>query len=188
MSLTRAGGRRPAGKGRRRPGRPFPAPCLPSGLPAGDRGAAAALVVLFLPCLIACAALAADLGALLIARAEMRAAADMGALAGVQDLDYVALAEGEVLIVPENARADAEAWVRANLEDLTLIEQGSLEVVVTVINLSDDRAPSCPVTGRRVRYPTVCVLVRALVRLPFTVSLGPVHVSVHADAAVVGRP
>jgi hypothetical protein len=118
----------------------------------------------------------------------MRAAADMGALAGVQDLDYRALAEGEVLIVPEKARADAEAWVRANLEDLTLIEPGSLEVVVTVINLSGERAPSCPVTGRRVRHPTVCVLVQALVRLPFTVSLGPVRVSVHADAAVVGRP
>jgi len=152
-----------------------------------ERGAAAVLVALFLPCLVLAVALAVDVGALLLARAELQAAADMGALAGVQDLDWDLLAEGVLFIRPEDARADAETWVRANLNGSPFLESASLAVVVTVINPAEEPA-ACPVTGRKVTRPTVCVLVRAGVRLPFLPRADPLTVNVHADAAVVGRP
>jgi len=153
-----------------------------------ESGAAAVLVALFLPCLLACVALAVDVGALLLVRAEAQAAADMGALAGVQDLDYDLLGEGVVFIRPGEARSDAEAWVRANLAESPFVVPGSVTVTVTVVNTSGQPDGTCPVTGRTLSRPTVCVLVRAAVRLPFLPGLQPVIIRVHADAAVVGRP
>ncbi len=173
---------------RQRPRTPRPAG---RGSRLGDeRGATAALVALFLPCLVAAVALIIDAGALLVARAQMAAAADMGALAGVQDLDYDLLAsDGRLLVLEEPARADAEAWVRGNLEGRAFIAPETVSVAVTVCNPGSGVAePVCPVTGRLLTDPTVCVLVRAEARLPFLPGLGPVGVSVHADASVVGRP
>jgi len=151
-------------------------------------GAAATLVVLFLPCLLACAALVLDLGSLLVVRAQLRVAADMGALAGVQDLDFELLGQGRIVIRAEDARSDAVSWVRANLSGRSFIDMDGTEVVVTVLNTDGGRAATCPVTGRALTHPTVCVYIRAPARLPFLPGLGPVPVSVHADASVVGRP
>lgn len=154
----------------------------------GESGAVAALVALFLPSLLAALGLVADLGALLVARAELSAAADLGALAAVQDLDLELLAEGELFLEAESARRDAEAWVRANLSAATFIDPDSIEVEVTTLNTAGWRAPACPVTGRTVEWPTVCVLVTARARLPFALGLSSVRMVVHADASVVGRP
>lgn len=157
----------------------------------GQRGGVATLVVLFLPCLLAGAALVIDGGVLLVSRAQVAAAADMGALAGVQDLDFERLAEGTVYILPGQAIADAEAWVAANLEGLAFIERDSLVLTVTVCNPETGEGGGglrCPVTGRALSSPTVCVVVRAAVRLPFLPRAVPVTVRVHADASVVGRP
>ncbi len=154
-----------------------------------ETGAALTLVVLFLPCLLVAAALVLDAGALLIARAEMRVAADMGALAGIQDLDYDLLADGVVVIDPGQAAADAEAWVRDNLTGRAFVDDLTVSVDVTVCNTSLEPGVVCPVTGRALREPTLCVLVGANARLPFLPRpLGPVRVMVHADATVVGRP
>lgn len=155
---------------------------------ADESGAAMALVVLFLPCLLAAAALVLDVGALLLARAEMRAAADMGALAGVQDLDFDRLARGEIVIREAEAAADAESWVRANLAGKSFVEPGTVVTAVAVRNTWLRGGVACPVTGRALADPTVCVRIRARVKLPFLASLGTVTVSVHADASVVGRP
>jgi hypothetical protein len=157
----------------------------------------AAVVVLFLPVLLAGMALVIDCGALLAARAQMVAAADMGALAGVQDLDFDLLACGRIFIREAAAIAAAEAWVTGNLSGRAFIEPGTVRVVVTVLNTdgtgSDGRGDArrllvCPVTGRAFSEASVCVFVQARARLPFIPSrLGPV-VRVHADAAVMGRP
>ncbi|MEW6031264.1 MAG: pilus assembly protein TadG-related protein [Bacillota bacterium] len=160
----------------------------PARLRRGERGAAGVLVVLFLPCLLASLGLAIDVGVLLLVRAEMRAAADMGALAGVQDLDFELLAEGRVVIRGPEAVRDAEAWVRENLTGRAFIEPGSVVVSVSVRNLDAGARATCPVTGRELEHPTVCVLVRARVRPPVFTIFGPVEVEVHADASVVGRP
>lgn len=164
-----------------------PLPGRREGRPS-ERGAAAVLVVLFLPCLLASLALALDVGALLVARAQMRAAADMGALAGVQDLDYDLLAQGLIVIRSADAVRDAREWVLANLEGRAFIEPGTVRVVVAVLNTEGAGAVSCPVTGRLLEWPTVCVKVEAMARLPFLPALGLVKVSIHADASVVGRP
>jgi len=157
---------------------------------AEETGAVAALVALFLPCLLAAAALVLAAGALLVARAQLRAAADMAALAGAQDLDWDLLAQGVVYLRGEEAAADALAWLRANLDGRAFLEEGRAEASVRVLNTVDPTgspAPAaCPVTGRPLDAPTVCVLVRAEVRLPLLP--GRVTVSVHADASVVGRP
>ncbi len=158
---------------------------------AGQSGAAAAVVVLFLPCLLAGAALVIDVGVLLTTRAQMAAAADMGALAGVQDLDYELLAEGRVVIRAATAISDATTWVEQNLARRPFLEPGSTRVTVTVCNTEvegGDGRPACPVTGRLLQQPTVCVVVRAAARLPFLPRSAPVSVRVHADASVVGRP
>jgi len=157
----------------------------------GQGGAAAALVVLFLPCLLAGAALVIDVGVLLATRAQMAAAADMGALAGVQDLDYELLAEGLVIIRADAAVSDAVSWVEANLTGRPFVDPGSTKVTVTVCNTEAEGGAgrlACPVTGRPLEQPTVCVAVRASVRLPFLPRSLPVSVRVHADASVVGRP
>ncbi len=159
--------------------------------PAAQRGAVTALVVIFLPCLLAAAALVIDVGVLLTARGQMAAAADMGALAGVQDLDYDLLAEGQVVIVPEAAIGDAESWVRQNLASQPFIVPESVSVTVTVLNTGAggrEGKLACPVTGRPLDAPTVCVVARAEVRLPFLPRTTPVSVRVHADASLVGRP
>lgn len=155
----------------------------------GQAGAAATLVIVFLPVLLAGVALVIDAGALLTARAQMAAAADMGALAAVQDLDYDLLAEGSIVILEEEAVSDAEAWILANLSHQAFIEPETVVAVVTVLNTENRPANlTCPITGRPVTQPTVCVLVRAVIHLPFLPSLGLVTVEVHADASVVGRP
>jgi len=157
----------------------------------GQRGVAATVVVLFLPSLLAGLALVVDAGVLLVCRAQLAAAADMGALAGAQDLDYELLAAGKVVIRSEQAVGDAEAYVRENLRGRPFIEADSVRVTVTVVNpaaADGSRQPACPVTGRALEAPTVCVVVRATVRLPLLPGKAAVTVRVHADAGVVGRP
>lgn len=177
--MTDPGSRVASGEGGR--GRPRP----------GQRGAVLALVIVFLPCLAAGVALVVDAGTLFVARSDLQAAADMGALAGVQDLDYDLLAGGDVVIKEADALRDAGAWVTANLTGRVFIDPASLRVVVAVRNTGAGvwgSVVTCPVTGRVLEYPTVCVSVTADVRLPFFSWFGPVTVSVHADASVVGRP
>ncbi len=96
-----------------------------------QKGSVVALVVLFMPVALACAGIAVDLGLLFTARKCVQAACDLGALAGVQELDWEALAEGRVVIREEDARNKALeiAWLNmANAEGL--IEDVILSVSV----------------------------------------------------------
>lgn len=86
-----------------------------------QKGSVIALVILFMPVALACAGIAVDLGILFTARKCVQAACDLGALAGVQELDWEALAEGRVVIRKEDARNKALeiAWLNmANAQEL----------------------------------------------------------------------
>lgn len=68
-----------------------------------QRGSVVALFVLFMPVVLAVCGLALDLGILFTARKCVQGACDLGALAGVQELDWDALARGHILIREEDA-------------------------------------------------------------------------------------
>lgn len=150
------------------------------------RGAAALLVVIWLPVLLAVTSLAVNLGRILVDRSRLQSAADLAALAAVQSVDWDALAEGEIRLVPELAEMAARDYSRENLE--RLMDREAKEVRVWVINGSvDDPAPH-PVTGDDLEYPTV--VVRIDVDRPASVlgaALGSFTLSAEADASVRPR-
>jgi len=157
----------------------------------GQRGAAGVLLLACLPWMILALALTVDAGAVLLARARLQSVVDLGALAGVQDVDLDALAQGEVRLMPAAARDDAASWVDANLRAAGLDGQGGEEgadVQVRVVNPDDGPACWDRVTSRRLLEPTVCVWAR----LPLSLALMPagdhVGVEAHADAAVRAAP
>lgn len=92
-----------------------------------ERGGVLALVALFLPVAIITAGMVADLGMMFVARKVVQSACDLGALAGVIELDWDRLAEGEVCLREEDAEDMAEIVVRQNLDSaLCLVEVRSL--------------------------------------------------------------
>lgn len=150
------------------------------------RGAAGTVLALLLPVVLASLALVADVGYLLWVRAALQAAADLGALAGAQELDLEALAEGRRALAP-TAGSSARRWAGENLaaHPATARWADLAEVGVLVIQ-ADEQAPARhPWTGRTLRDPTVAVRIRLRVPLPwFGRPLGPVEVVARADASV----
>ena len=61
-----------------------------------ESGSILVMFTLFLPVLILCVGLVTDLGLIFLARNIAYHAADLGALAGAQDLDLTRLSRGEV--------------------------------------------------------------------------------------------
>lgn len=155
----------------------------PSAILSGARGAAGTLVIAFLPVLLAAMAALAGLGHANFWRQRAHQAADLGALAGVQSLDFDQLAQGVVYLLVEQAMSVAEETARANL---TGGSPDAVTVNVTVLNTADGPATD-PVTGRIHEHPTVCVQLTVTVQF----RLGPVvwtqAMTAHADAAVVPR-
>src|SRR5690606_8648028 len=94
--------RSPAARGRRPGPRGRPGPPA-----AAERGAVAALVALVLPVLILSAGLVVDVAYLFWMRAALQATADFAALAGAQNIDLEALAQGERRLLVEQAAGDA---------------------------------------------------------------------------------
>ncbi len=119
------------------------------------RGAAAALVILWIPVLLTAAAVAVETGRLLSARYELQAAMDLAALAGAQSVDWDALAEGHVVLCEDEAAAKALQYAEQNVINLSGEEPGSVEV--WVINTSEDDPALHPITGAEVQHPTVVV-------------------------------
>ncbi|MFW5896806.1 MAG: pilus assembly protein TadG-related protein [Bacillota bacterium] len=150
------------------------------------RGAAALLVVIWLPVLLAVTSLAVNLGRMLVDRSRLQAAADLAALAAVQSVDWDALAEGEILLVPQLADMVAREYSRQNLEHL--MARKAAETRVWVVNGSvDDPAPH-PVTGVDLKYPTV--VVRLSIERPSPVlgaAFGSFTLCTEADASVRPR-
>lgn len=152
---------------------------------ARERGAAGVVAILFLPVLVAALASLAGLGDALLLRHRVAQAADLGALAAVQCLDYGQLAQGSLVLVPGQADSVARQYVLANLSCLSELP-GGVSIEVNVINL-DASSRVDRVTGRTHEYATVCVRVLCSRRF----HLGPLRLDYtvmgHADASAVPR-
>lgn len=147
-------------------------------------------VVLFLPVLLLVAGLVTDVGVLFVSRHLSYHAAELGALAGAQDVDLDALARGEVTLVEARARADAEDYTRRNLAaSFPHLDQAqALFVSAAVYNASVSAPLRHRQTGRLLTDPTVSIAVRLSLPLYFLAPLRrEATVQVHADASVRTR-
>lgn len=161
--------------------------------PAGDRraerGSIAVFLVVTLPLLIMLAGSVIDIGMLFCANSLAYAAADMAALAAVQDLDLQMLAEGKRQIMPDAARRDAEAFLATNiLKNWPGLAPEDIAVAVTVYNVEGGGDDRHAFNGRHLSDPTVCVRVSFPVKLRFISAFaGTVSARAHADASVVRK-
>ncbi|MCL4368043.1 MAG: pilus assembly protein TadG-related protein [Actinobacteria bacterium] len=155
-----------------------------------ERGAVAALVAIFLPVLVLAAGLVMDLGAVFVTRHVAYAAADLAALAAVQDVDLDRLAEGELCIVEGEARRDATRYALENLRaSLRRVDiDGRARIEVEVYNPEPGHPLRHRETGRLLRTPTVSVRISVPMRTYFvTFLVREVRVAVRADASVVRK-
>lgn len=158
----------------------------PTGWGRGEGGQVAVLLVALLPLALFLLGLVADIGLALWAREELRQAADLGALAGAQDLDLARLAQGERVLRPDAARADADRYARVNLAGRGY---RSLRVEVAVLNATREAPRREPWTGREVRDPTVAVHIEAEIPTVFLRAIVPaLAVRATADASVLAHP
>lgn len=144
------------------------------------------LVVAFLPVLAAVMGLMVETGRLFVLSRGVQAAADMGALAGAQEVDLDRLAEGERFLDEERAKVQAERITRQNLRALGGVLGEAGRVQVYVINVADGPAAH-PRTRRPIRDPTVSVWVEVTVPVHLVGSASAVQLSAHADASVVEK-
>ncbi len=153
--------------------------------PKDSGGAVTVMVVIMLPLFLLSLALVLDVGLLFITRTQAQAAVDMGALAGVQELDWDAAARGVLQLRPEEAERSAKEWTLRNLEALRRARPGPGDVFikVEVYNASPDQPMTVRGTGRVISTPTV----RVEAKIPTTLLLLslPVELKVAADASVV---
>lgn len=153
-----------------------------------EDGSATVLTILLLPVMILSLALVADVGQVLLARHQVQAAADLAALAACQELDPDRLRHGELVLVPDRARATARDYALGNLERAFPGADLSQHAVITVaVHNPTPWAPGRDlVTGRELVHPTVCLLIDFAVPLRLLrVPGGRVWIRVHADASVV---
>jgi len=122
------------------------------------RGGVLALVALFLPIAILCIGLVVDLGTVFFARKAVQAACDLGALAGVQELDWDLLAVGTVSLKAAEAEAVAEEITAHNLDGLEALVR-DVHVSAAVLNPPDIAEPTVAVT---VTYSVRTLFLRTL--------------------------
>ena len=91
------------------------------GLIEQTRGGVLALVALFLPIAVLCVGMVVDLGTVFFVRKAAQAACDLGALAGVQELDWDLLAAGHVALRVDDVERIAAEVARENLESVELL-------------------------------------------------------------------
>lgn len=151
-----------------------------------QRGSVLLTCILSLPAIMALMILITAAGSLYITRGRLQTAADMAALAGVQELDWDRLAEGQPYLRTEEARAQALASLHLNLQEIREARVDEAETVVEVINASPESPVQHPRTGRWLEYPTVWVLIEVQVT---AAGLGErqVRLGASADATVEPR-
>lgn len=142
-----------------------------------------------LPVLLLLAGFVIDIGMLFCANSLAYSAADMASLAAVQDLDLEQLADGTRYIIPDQARADAEAFLAENiLSNWSGLRPTDITAAISVYNPSGSATQHHAANGRHIHDPTVCVQVSFPVKLRFISSLfGQVRARAHADASVVPK-
>jgi len=150
------------------------------------RGAASALVILWIPVLLTASAVAVETGRLLSARYQLQAAADLAALAAVQSVDWDALASGEVMLCVKEAETKALQYAEENVIKLSGREVDRVQV--WVINASGDAPVDHPVTGAAMHHPTVVVRCEAPgPQSWFDLWRHPVMLEAEADASLRPR-
>ena len=156
----------------------------------GERGASLVLVVLFLPALLLVAGAVTDLGILFVSKHLAYHAAELGALAGAQDVDLEALAQGRLQLAERRAMTAAGDYARRNLtRSFPYLDLDRwAEVQVRVYNASAATPLRHRETGRVLVDPTVAVSIRLSVPLYFLRPLRPrADLHVRADASVRTR-
>lgn len=135
-----------------------------------------------MPLMLTLFGLVLDFASLSIVRTQLQAAADHGSLAGVQELDFDALALGRCLLNKDTAIVVARQYVMDNLSrSLSSALLGGCEITVNAYNPG-----SAGWHGNTLEYPTVCVEIYLSIVLPLTRIARVVRV--HADASLVPRP
>lgn len=160
------------------------------GDPCGVRGSVSVLMVMILPAMLIATALAIDIGMVAWARAAAQAAADLAALAAVQEIDLDLLAQGKRRLIEDIAVDRAHAVVRDNIarSGPALGPASQVAITVLVLNPGEDGAVTHPRDGKRLSDPTVCVTVETRTWLPLLSAMGHgLVVGAHADASVVER-
>ncbi len=145
---------------------------------ANERGGVMVLVTLFLPVAVLLVGLVCDLGVVFCVRKIAQAACDLGALAGVQELDWDLLAEGVVAIDESSAQTVATGVAQENLGNL-----GGLAHVETVCAMVSN--PPASVEPRLVLTATCRIRPTYLSWLPGFEDGIPI--SIMAEASVVER-
>jgi uncharacterized membrane protein len=151
---------------------------------------ASVMFIIYLPILLLITAMVIDVGLLIVSRNKLQAAADFAALAGAQNLDLEALQDGVIVLSESSARADAIRWARENtFRNLhTTLDESNLHVYVRVYNASDNLSLFDNHTGRKLRDPTVCVVIEAVHQFHFIHGVfGEQRIKVHADASVLTK-
>ncbi|MBX5464995.1 MAG: pilus assembly protein [Clostridia bacterium] len=152
---------------------------------ARQRGAVSAWFVLALPALLLLLALVADVGRFFVLRALAQNAADLGALAGVQELDLARLAEGERWLLTSQAEAAAYAVADANARAALPGEPYVIETLA--VNAAAGAPRRHPWSGRWLADPTVSVRVTLNAR-SFFLGGRRLPLRVQGDASVMERP
>ncbi|HEY8449696.1 MAG TPA: pilus assembly protein TadG-related protein [Bacillota bacterium] len=151
----------------------------------------AALVALAMPVLLLAAGLVVDIAYLFWMQAQLQAAADMGALAGAQNVDLEALARGERRLIPSSAAEDARRWALDNLAanlPTALAGAKPVEVAVEVYNAAPEAPRRQRWSGRVLTEPTVSVRVSLTVPTLLLGWLVPeVPLAAMADASLLEK-
>ena len=155
---------------------------------AGQRGAAAAGFILLLPVLVWATALVLDVARLVVVRAQLQSAADLGSLAAAQELDLERLYQGQPWLREGEAEQVARQWVMQNLQHVLPRESSQARIEVTVINAEEGIPQRHPWTGRWIRNPTVAVRVVVPTRMLWVPGRPTVPIQVQADASVLTLP
>jgi uncharacterized membrane protein len=147
-----------------------------------ESGAVIAWFALTVPLAMMTIAFVCDVAWLSYARGAVQAAADMGALSGLQEIDFDRLAAGEVWIVEESATHEALDCLASNLvRGLTPGQITSFVKSAGIYNVGSlDRH-----VRSRLSHPTVCVTAQVGVKTPVTGM--PYVIRVHADASIMPR-
>jgi hypothetical protein len=116
-------------------------------LPTSEDGAVLALVAVFLPVAVLTVGMVLDLGMVYFAKRAVQGACDLGALAGVIELDWDALALGDVRLNPIMGEAKAVQVASENISALgRVIREASISA--HVFNVPDREEPTIRVECR----------------------------------------
>jgi Flp pilus assembly protein TadG len=106
-----------------------------------EDGAVLALVAVFLPVAVLTVGMVLDLGMVYFAKRAVQGACDLGALAGVIELDWEALAAGEVRIDPAMGEAKAVQVTNENIGALGNVVR-DFSISARVFNTPDREEPT----------------------------------------------